>query len=176
MNHARERAGREKDPTSGRRTGAVAAAAVWLASALAPIASSTAATAIISPATVATAPAAPQKSVWDGVYTEAQATRGQEAYRQQCAGCHLDNLGGADMAPALAGDAFKTQWNELTVGDLFDRIRISMPQDTPASLPRQSYADIVAYILKTNAFPSGGTELNHDIAELKTIAILTKRP
>src|SRR5438477_9576108 len=66
------------------------------------------------------------RSVWDAVYSESQATRGQEVYRQECAGCHLDSLGGADMAPAMVGDAFLTEWNDLTVGDLFERIRLSM--------------------------------------------------
>jgi len=150
------------------------AAGVWLACAVAPFAAGTVATALTAASDAA--PGAEQKTAWEGVYTEAQATRGQETYRQQCAGCHLDSLGGADMAPALAGEAFMTQWNELTVGDLFDRIRISMPQDTPASLPRQTYADIVAYILKSNAFPAGSAELNHDIAELKKIAILKQKP
>src|SRR5262245_44040378 len=80
---------------------------------------------------------ASSKTVWDRIYSEAQATRGREVYRQECAGCHLDSLGGADMAPGLAGDAFLTTWNDLSVGDLFERIRISMPQDTPAHLTRQ---------------------------------------
>jgi cytochrome c len=117
-----------------------------------------------------------KRSVWDGVYSDAQAKRGQELYREQCAGCHLESLGGADMAPALAGDSFRTQWNDLLVADLFDRIRISMPQDTPASLSRQAYVDIVAHILKANNFPAGDTDLDHDIAALKQIKILTKRP
>jgi mono/diheme cytochrome c family protein len=76
-------------------------------------------------------------TVWDGVYSEAQAARGKEAYRQECAACHLDSLGGIDMAPGLAGNAFLTTWNELSVGDLFERTRISMPQDSPARLTRQ---------------------------------------
>jgi len=115
-----------------------------------------------------------QKSVLDGVYTEAQATRGQEAYRQECAGCHLDSLGGAGMAPGLVGDAFQKQWTDLTVGDLFERIRISMPQDSPAHLSRQAYIDIVAYILKANNFPAGSSELTHDLETLKQIAIVAK--
>lgn len=116
------------------------------------------------------------KSVWDGVYNEVQAKRGQELYRQECSSCHLDSLGGADMAPALAGEAFMTQWNDLSVGDLYDRIRISMPQDKPATLSRQAYADIVAHILKANDLPDGEVELGHDIALLKQVKILAKRP
>jgi hypothetical protein len=80
------------------------------------------------------------------------------------------------MAPAMVGEAFLTQWNDLAVGALFDRIRISMPQDTPASLSRQAYVDIVAYILMANKFPAGNDELSHDIAALKQIKILIKAP
>ncbi len=129
---------------------------------------------IVGTASVRAQPPETQKSVLGGVYTEAQATRGQEAYRQECAGCHLDSLGGADMAPGLVGEAFQKQWTDLTVGDLFERIRISMPQDSPAHLSRQAYIDIVAYILKANDFPAGSSELSHDLAMLKQITIVAK--
>jgi mono/diheme cytochrome c family protein len=114
------------------------------------------------------------KSVWDAVYSEAQAVRGQEVYRQECAGCHLDSLGGADMAPAMVGEAFLTQWDDLSVGDLFERIRISMPQDSPAHLSRQAYIDVVAYILKANKFPAGSSELGSDLPRIKMIKIIKK--
>jgi mono/diheme cytochrome c family protein len=116
------------------------------------------------------------RTVWDGVYTEAQASRGKEAYRLECAACHLDSLGGADMAPGLTGEAFLTTWNELPVGDLFERVRISMPQDKPASLSRQQYADIVAYMLQANKFPAGAAELGLELAAMKEIMILMKAP
>ena len=63
----------------------------------------------------------PTSSVWAGVFTEEQVARGDTAYRQQCANCHGDGLGGADMTPALAGGVFTSNWNDLTVGDLFER-------------------------------------------------------
>jgi mono/diheme cytochrome c family protein len=129
---------------------------------------------IVGTASVGAQPPETQKSVLDGIYTEAQAARGQEAYRQECAGCHLDSLGGADMAPGLVGEAFQKQWTDLTVGDLFERIRISMPQDSPAHLSRQAYVDIVAYILNANNFPAGSSELTHDLATLKQIKIVAK--
>jgi cytochrome c len=116
------------------------------------------------------------KSVWDAVYTDAQASRGKEVYGRECGACHLDSLGGADMAPGLAGEAFLTTWNDLSVGDLFERIRISMPQDNAAGLTRQQYVDIVAYILQANKFPTGAGELVHDLPTLKAIKILSKKP
>jgi quinoprotein glucose dehydrogenase len=115
------------------------------------------------------------QSVWDGVFTDVQAKRGAQEYRNACASCHLDSLGGADMAPALVGETFLTKWNELSVGDLFERTRISMPQDSPASLSRQAYIDMVAYVLQANKLPAGEYELSHDLATLKQIKILSKR-
>jgi len=126
------------------------------------------------------ASSAPQEeaatSVWGAVYSDAQATRGKEVYGRECGACHLDSLGGADMAPGLAGEAFLTTWNDLSVGDLFERIRISMPQDNAAGLTRQQYVDIVAYILQANKFPTGASELVHDLPTLKAIRILSKKP
>jgi len=118
----------------------------------------------------------PARTVWNGVYTEAQAGRGKQAYQLECASCHLDSLGGADMATGLIGEAFLTTWNELSVGDLFERVRISMPQDKPASLSRQQYADIVAYMLQANKFPAGAAELGVDLGVMKEIMIFMKAP
>src|SRR3989442_1483772 len=72
-----------------------------------------------------------QRTVWDGVYSPAQAQRGEAAFVQACSNCHGRTLEGADMTPALTGGAFMANWDGLTVGDLFDRIRISMPADRP---------------------------------------------
>src|ERR1700745_2061023 len=94
-------------------------------------------------------------SVWDGVYTDAQAARGEAGFGAHCANCHGANLGGTGEAPALAGPQFLSDFDGLTLGDLFDRIRTTMPQDNPGSLMRDQYADILAFILKANALPSG---------------------
>src|SRR5262245_60619529 len=101
------------------------------------------------------------KSVWDGVYTADQAKRGQSAYNSQCASCHGDTLGGGESAPPLAGGEFLANWSGLTVGDLFDRTRASMPQSKPGSLSREMNADILAYVLSANQFPAGKSELAH---------------
>ena len=61
------------------------------------------------------------KSVWDGVYTEAQAKRGAAGYAEQCASCHGDQLTGGEMAPPLAGGEFLSNWNGLSAGELFER-------------------------------------------------------
>src|SRR5437879_7706810 len=68
------------------------------------------------------------RSVWDGVYTEEQAKRGEEVYQKECAACHGDMLTGGESAPPLTGGAFQANWNGLSLSDLFDRIRKTMPQ------------------------------------------------
>src|SRR4030095_3213787 len=73
--------------------------------------------------------AQPTKSVWEGCYREEQAARGKTGYSEQCASCHGPELTGGEMAPALAGGEFMAGWDGLTLGDLFERIRISMPQN-----------------------------------------------
>ena len=79
-------------------------------------------------------------SVWDGVYTAEQTRRGETAYLQTCASCHGTALEGGDMTPPLVGGAFTSNWNDLTVGDLFDRIRTTMPLDNPGRLSRTQTA------------------------------------
>ncbi|HVG86016.1 MAG TPA: c-type cytochrome, partial [Vicinamibacterales bacterium] len=78
------------------------------------------------------------KTVWDGVYSEEQATRGQAAYEAECASCHQPDFAGDGFAPGLAGPEFASAWNDLSVGDLFDRVRQSMPPSNPGSVPPAS--------------------------------------
>jgi cytochrome c len=139
-----------------------------------------AAIALIPLATVlvlnATVHAQPAKSVWDGIYTEAQSTRGKDLYAQQCASCHGGELSGGEMAPPLAGGEFMAGWDGLSVGDLFERIRISMPQNSPGSLSGQQNADILAYMFFANQFPAGTTEMPKEAGILKTIKFEVKKP
>jgi len=111
------------------------------------------------------------KSVRDGVYTTEQAQRGQPLYKQYCASCHGDSLEGIEMAPALAGPDFIDEWSGQTVGDLFERIRATIPRDKPGRLSREINVDIAAYMLSFNRFPAGSAELSQDTQALKQIRI-----
>ncbi len=121
-------------------------------------------------------PAAESRSVWDGVYTEDQAKRGETIYRKECAACHGDMLTGGESAPPLTGGAFLANWDGLTMGDLFDRIRKTMPQSNPGRLTRQQDADILAFMLSVNKFPSGKTELYRQAEMLKEIRFESAKP
>ena len=114
-------------------------------------------------------------SVWTGVYTAEQAKRGETAYLQSCASCHGPALDGGDMTPPLVGGAFTSNWNDLTVGDLFDRIRTTMPLDNPGRLSRPQTADVIAFVLKANGWPAGEAELAPDPAASRQIRIEATR-
>jgi cytochrome c len=121
-------------------------------------------------------PAPPPRSVWDGVYTEEQAKRGEPLYRKECAACHGEQLTGGESAPPLSGGAFLSNWNGLTLGDLFDRIRKTMPQSAPGRLSRQQNADILAFMLGMNKFPAGKTELYRQSEMLREIRFESEKP
>jgi S-disulfanyl-L-cysteine oxidoreductase SoxD len=104
---------------------------------------------------VSAAAAQAPPTVWDGVYTAEQAKRGSGLYQTHCAACHGDSLMGGEAAPALAGDTFNSTWDGVTLGDLFERIRQTMPQTAPGSLSRAQNSDIIAFILSSGRFPAG---------------------
>ena len=110
-------------------------------------------------------------TVWDGVYSAEQAKRGAELYANDCASCHGLALTGGESAPPLTGGEFMSNWSGLTLGDLFDRIRTTMPADRPGTLTREQTAVILAHILNVGQFPSGTAELSTRTEILKQIRI-----
>ena len=111
-----------------------------------------------------------QRTVWDGVYTEAQAERGKALYMEKCVQCHGPELmgGGAGAGP-LQGATFSGNWNGVPLGDMLERLRQSMPLDKPATLSRQQCADVLAFIFSVNKFPAGKAELSRQAEILNTI-------
>lgn len=106
----------------------------------------------------------------NGIFTDAQARRGEGVYAQQCASCHAADLSGSG-APALAGQDFLDIWNEMSIADLVEKIATSMPTSAPGSLGRGQVTDLVAFILESNDFPAGSAELDSDDQTLGTIDI-----
>jgi cytochrome c len=136
--------------------------------------------ALVTSRIIATAAAQDHRaSVWDGVYTNAQADRGRALYDRHCRTCHGRDLEGQlalptegqwSARPPLRGWEFRANWNQLTLRDLSERIRISMPQNAPGTLRRPQVADILAYVLQQNGYPSGRREMPEQ-PQLDTIAI-----
>jgi mono/diheme cytochrome c family protein len=132
--------------------------------------------------TLMTAVAAPleamaqnKASVWDGVYTDAQAERGNGQYQQHCAVCHGAALEGNGEAPPLVGQ-FIPDWAGTTLADLYDKISVTMPLNAPGTLRPTLAADILAYLLKENNFPSGSKELSPESDSLKAISFDVFKP
>jgi quinoprotein glucose dehydrogenase len=117
-----------------------------------------------------------KRSVWSGVYSPEQAKRGEGTYAQSCAACHGAMLDGGEMAPPLVGGPFNSNWNGMTLGDLMERARTTMPQNNPGSLSRQQYADVLALMLATGKFPAGQAELPRDTELLKLITFEASKP
>jgi mono/diheme cytochrome c family protein len=102
---------------------------------------------------------APLPRIWQGAYTTAQAQRGKATFETSCSGCHGQNLAGG-RGPALAGNTFRTKWNNEAVLRLLRLIAETMPRGDPGSLSEETVSDVVAYVLSENTFPAGGSELD----------------
>ncbi len=111
-------------------------------------------------------------TVLDGVFSAAQARRGRRVYTQNCESCHGAELKGGEMAPSVAGSDFIVFWTELPVGSLFERIKVSMPEDGPGRLSDEEYTDVVAYLLEANDYPAGEEDMPADKAALDKIMIV----
>jgi mono/diheme cytochrome c family protein len=111
------------------------------------------------------------RSLAAGAFTEQQSQRGGVVYEKECASCHGSDLGGMEEAPALAGPGFLANWVSQSVGALTEQTRKSMPKDNVNTLTRQQYIDVVAYMLHSNGYPAGSTELPYTLDVLNQMKI-----
>jgi mono/diheme cytochrome c family protein len=105
-----------------------------------------------------TSSARQSRPVSDGVYSAAQATKGQELYKEQCAECHGNAMEGA-IGPPLVGTDFLSSWSARPVLALVDKTQKTMPFNSPGSLTREQANDLVAYMLQVAKYPAGRAEL-----------------
>ena len=118
-------------------------------------------------ALVADAQEASGPSIWSGVFTAAQATRGNDAYQASCSGCHGGDLRATDPeAVDLTGPRFQAKWNGKTLEERFETIRDTMPLGNANTLGDKTYMDILAFILQFNDFPAGDRELVPETAKV----------
>ena len=116
------------------------------------------------------------KTTQDGVYTEAQAKRGEQTYAKACASCHGADLSGGGQAPALGDADFNKEWDGQPLSDLFDRIHATMPADAPGTMQPAEVADVMAFIFAKAHMPSGAVDLPAETAALKSIAFAVPKP
>ena len=115
-----------------------------------------------------------EAGIWDGVYTEEQATRGAATYLEVCASCHGEDMRGDSNSPSLVGMSFMFLWEERSLGELFASIQTAMPPTNPNSLSSESYLDILAYLLQANSFPAGEDQLSAERGKQERILITGK--
>lgn len=120
------------------------------------------------------ATAAQTQTVWSGVYSEAQAYRGEKVADTTCIGCHGPKLDGGDSGPKLVGEAFLANWSSQSMGVMFDWIREAMPAEAPGTLSKDDTAAVIAYILKLNKMPTGKLDLPTEPEALGRIKIVEK--
>jgi mono/diheme cytochrome c family protein len=127
----------------------------------------------------------PRATVWDGVYSDVQARRGEQVFKTECSYCHKEDLSGGffddglGRAPALAGKrAFDSsmveRWGGLTLADMVATVAATMPRQRPASLSASDYADVVSYLLFKNGAPAGPSDLAADVEVLSRIIVPKK--
>lgn len=129
--------------------------------------------------TVAATPissASAEPSIWDGVYSPAQATRGQALYAKACASCHRADLEGHGPTPSLAGSEFRDRWDGQTLDDLFEKLQETMPGDHPGSLSREDNGAILAFVLRSNEIPAGEKDLRTESDWLAKIRFQATKP
>ena len=115
------------------------------------------------------------RSLQSGVYSDAQAQRGEPLYAEDCAYCHGAELEGTISAPPLTAAALSARWHDKTLADLFEYQQVFMPMNSPGGFARSQNVDILAYILKKGGFPAG-TELPSQPDAQRQIRILAVRP
>ena len=103
-------------------------------------------------------------SVLDGVFTEAQASRGEATFRRVCSACHDTG--------EFSGGRFRLTWVGQSAGDLFDTIATLMPEGDPGSLTPAQYAAVVAYLLQVNGYPAGESDLPTSLSALRGMEIV----
>ncbi|HEY3837111.1 MAG TPA: cytochrome c [Bryobacteraceae bacterium] len=109
-------------------------------------------------------------TVWDGIFDQAEVTRGGQAYNSRCSGCHGDDL--SRLGGVLQGDKFMEHWREDNLANLFNTIRSTMPPGPRGGVSEAEYVDILAYLLERNGFPTGKAALNP--GEFERILIVGK--
>lgn len=109
-----------------------------------------------------TAPEA-EASVGNAFYTTRQASRGDGLFGDNCVSCHSPS--------EFRGSSFERRWTNRVVGDIYEFVLYSMPEDNPGGLPEQTYADIIAYLLSLNDFPAGDDDLPTSMDALMAMKI-----
>jgi len=118
---------------------------------------------VVSMSAASTAAGEDPRTIVDRVFSVAQAERGEQRFKISCSSCHTPG--------SFGGGTFAERWEGQTMADVFDYVSSAMPENDPGGLKKDEYADVLAYILRINAYPAGNDELPADSVELKKLGI-----
>lgn len=106
-------------------------------------------------------------------FTKAQSAAGRKAYREHCAICHGARLEGKDISPSLTGSRFDQAWRGKSADVLSFHLRRMPPEGIAqaGSLNEEAYTNILAYVLHSNDFQPGKSELPSEMAALGDVDI-----
>lgn len=104
-------------------------------------------------------------------FTSAQVAAGKTAYAASCSVCHGSTLTNGAYGTPLAGEYFRGKWSRRSVRAFYDRARTTMPPSHPGSLPAETYANLVAFILDANGMKAGSAALDPASSTLDNMAI-----
>lgn len=92
----------------------------------------------------------PGRTVWDGVFTPAQAKRGEAIFDVRCRECH---------STGFERTGFVERWREDKLSGFYNFISTRMPRNNPGGASQTEYLDLASYIMSNNDLPAGAQEL-----------------
>jgi mono/diheme cytochrome c family protein len=104
------------------------------------------------------------RTLRDGVFSPAQASRGERLFDSICANCH-------EITEFTAAGAYLEEVDGKPLWETFEYVWSEMPEDEPSSLDPEDYAAVLAYIFSVYGMPSGAVDLPTDEKSLKAITI-----
>jgi mono/diheme cytochrome c family protein len=120
-------------------------------------------------------------------YTRQQAERGRLYFYGSCNTCHTadsrtftpDDLvagrgflngRGLSLLSVVSPDRFAERWRN--VGNLYNKIRLTMPGHDARGLSNAAYVDITAFMLSVNGVPAGGSELTDNVEAMRAMTLV----
>jgi mono/diheme cytochrome c family protein len=104
------------------------------------------------------------RSARDGIYSPAQAQRGERLFDSICASCH-------ELEEFTGRGAYFDLVDGQSLWETFDYVSTEMPEDDPGSLEPEEYAAVLAYLLRGYGLPSGVSELPTERQPLEILTI-----
>jgi mono/diheme cytochrome c family protein len=106
-----------------------------------------------------------RRTLRDGVFSPAQAARGEELFESICMNCH-------EITEFTAAGAYLEEVDGKPLWETFEYVWSEMPEDEPSSLNPEDYAAVLAYIFSVYGLPSGTADLPIDREALEAITIV----